>query len=539
MDKQKADEIITEYLPKLYGFAVRKSFSYAEAEELCSDIICELYSSLRKADEVYNTDGYVRRISEHVYSKFVSTKKKHQGVSIDGIEILFEDDFSLDETEEEVQRLNREIAFLTKTRREIVFSYYYENKPISVISKELGLPVGTVKWHLNKARNELKERVGMERKIGKLGLKPIKAVRIWHSGTPGTNGGPEHYLNDNLNLNIVYSVYHKPGTMEEIADELGVSPVFIEERIELLEGNGFIVRQASNRFTTYVGFEPETYSLELREEILKKQLEVAELLAGDYANAVHAAIADVKDVYIPGGNRELLDAAAIFYGVSNKCRLPVKKDLSRYYIKTTDGGNYTAYVEIPSTQFDTDYKPTLSLPSYWACGWMFRESKKYQVFACSIDSRYSARNGSTEGNYMSDYEYLYEFMTGAISEDTVNAEKFRRLRELRYIADDNKVNIMVLKCDHNEFLAKIPELDEETKKKFAHYALESAEAFARDYPPQMRDLVVSWHAGGFVGNTVALMVMDVLYGNGTFRELTENEKVTSNLLMFCDVLPKA
>ena len=269
MDKRKADEIITEYLPKLYGFAVRKSFSYAEAEELCSDIICELYSSLLKADEVYNTDGYVRRISEHVYSKFVSSKKKHQGISIDGIEILFEDDYSLGETEEEVQRLNREIAFLTKTRREIVFSYYYENKPISVISNELGLPVGTVKWHLNKARNELKERVGMERKIGKLGLKPIRAVSIWHSGTTRANGGPEYYLNDNLNLNIVYSVYHQPGTIEEIADELGVSPVFIEERTELLEGNGFLVRQAGNRFTTYVRFEPETYSLELREEIRK------------------------------------------------------------------------------------------------------------------------------------------------------------------------------------------------------------------------------------------------------------------------------
>ena len=94
MDKRKADEIITEYLPKLYGFAVRKSFSYAEAEELCSDIICELYSSLLKADEVYNTDGYVRRISEHVYSKFVSSKKSTRDF-IDGIEILFEDDYSL------------------------------------------------------------------------------------------------------------------------------------------------------------------------------------------------------------------------------------------------------------------------------------------------------------------------------------------------------------------------------------------------------------------------------------------------------------
>ncbi|MEG6612125.1 sigma-70 family RNA polymerase sigma factor [Pseudoclostridium thermosuccinogenes] len=538
MNRRKADEIITEYLTKLYGFAIRKSFSYVEAEELCSDIICELYSSLLRADEVYNIDGYIWRISEYVYSKYVSSKKKHQEVSIDGMEIPFEDNYSLVEAEEELLRLRREIAFLTKTRREIVFSYYYENKAVSVISNEMNLPVGTVKWHLNKARNELKERVIMERKIGKLGLKPIKAIGYGHIGMAGANGGPEFYLKDSLNLNIVYSVYHNSRTIEEISEELGVTPVFIEDKIEVLENNGFLVRQAGNRFTTYVWFEPETYSLEQRENTLKKQLEIAELLAKDYAHAVRAAISDVKDAYIPSGNRELLEAAAIFYGVANNCQLPIKKDLSRYYIKTTDGGNFIARIGLPATQSDKDYNSTLSLPSYWSCGDMTRKSEKYPVYSWSIDTRYCAREGAWQNNLTSDYEYLYEFMTGAISDDTANADKFKRLRERNFITDDNKVNIMIIKGDHNEFFSKIPSLDEKTKKKFAHYALESAEIIARDYPPQMHDLVISWHAGGFVGNTVAIMVMDILYGNGAFKELTDSEKITSNLLMFCDVLPK-
>lgn len=32
MDRQKADEVITEYLPKIYGFSIKNSFNYAEAE---------------------------------------------------------------------------------------------------------------------------------------------------------------------------------------------------------------------------------------------------------------------------------------------------------------------------------------------------------------------------------------------------------------------------------------------------------------------------------------------------------------------------
>ena len=61
MIKQKADALITEYLPKIYGFAVSKSFSYDEAEDLCSDIVNELYRSLLAADKIYNIDGYVWR----------------------------------------------------------------------------------------------------------------------------------------------------------------------------------------------------------------------------------------------------------------------------------------------------------------------------------------------------------------------------------------------------------------------------------------------------------------------------------------------
>ncbi len=46
MNKQKADEILTEYLSKIYEFAVKKSFSYDDAADFCSDIIGELYPSL-------------------------------------------------------------------------------------------------------------------------------------------------------------------------------------------------------------------------------------------------------------------------------------------------------------------------------------------------------------------------------------------------------------------------------------------------------------------------------------------------------------
>lgn len=537
MNKQKSDELITKYLPKVYGFAVTKSFSYDEAEDLCADIISELYRSLLKSGKIYNTDGYVWRISEHVYSKFVTSKKKHEGISIDGMEIPFQDEYFTNENDEQLIRLRREISFLTKVRRKIVFSFYYENQSIAAISANMKLHVGTVKWHLNKARNELKEGFVMERKIGKLGLNPVKATNFGHSGNPGTNGGPEFYLGDSLSLNIVYSVYYEPKTREEIAEELGVTPVFIEDKIDFLGNNGFLVKQAKNRYTTYVKFNPETFSLELAENKLKKQMEIAELLARDYAQLILKAVADYPNVYIPSGNRELFEAAAIFYGVANKCQIPINKDLSKYSIKTTAGGDFIACIDLPQKQIDTDYVPTLQPQNLYACGNMTRYSDKYPVYSWSIDTKYCSRKGHWKNNLTSDYEYLYELMTGTISDTPANSDKFKRLRERQYITDDNEVNIMVVNGKAEDFFNKIPDLDEASKKLFAGYALESAEMTAKNYPIQMRDLIISWNAGGFVSNSVAVMVMDILYKNGIFKALTENEKVTSDLFMFTDRLP--
>ena len=142
MDKQKADKLITEYLPKIYGFAMKKAFSYSEAEELSSCIVTEVYSSLLSSCEILNLDGYVWRISEHVYSRFVSSKKKYEGVSINGMDIPDNKPILDEDLEAEIDLLRREIAFLTKTRRKIVYSFYYQNRSISSISKEMDIPVG-------------------------------------------------------------------------------------------------------------------------------------------------------------------------------------------------------------------------------------------------------------------------------------------------------------------------------------------------------------------------------------------------------------
>lgn len=540
MKKEKADQIITEYFQKLYGFSVKKSFSYDEAEELCAEIALEVYQSLLKAGEIANIDGYIWRISEHTYARYVSSKKKRAGVSIDDVVLPYYDEPELDDGEDETRKLRREITFLSQTRRKAVFLFYYRKKSIAEISAELSIPEGTVKWHLNKARSEIKEGLSMERKIGMLGLHPVEAVEMGHRGFVGKNGGPEGYLSDKINLNIVYSVYYTPRTREEISEEIGISLVYIEDRIKMLEENGFLVKTKGEKYTTYLEFNTPKYSRELEDNRIGLQLAIAEQLAKEYVPLVREAIGDAADVYIPGGNRELLEAAAIFYGIAEKCGIDMVKDLSKYEIHNTDGGIYQGYVNIPSEASDPAYEPVYKdLPDYSSCGAMYRMSEKYPaVFSWSVDNRFSSRTGGWQNNLTEDYEYLYEWMKGEISETTANAEKIARLKERGFLTGDNAPGIMIMRGTPEALFGKIPELDKATKEKYAAKILDYVTMHAKDYPPQMQELIVTSGVNGFISNRVAVMVMDILYNTATLKPLTESEKTTANLIMFSDILPE-
>ena len=537
MKKEKADAVITAYLEKIYGFAVKKSFTYAEAEELASDIVEAVYTSLLRRDEIYNVEGYIWRISEHTYAKYVSQKKKREGVSLDGMEIPYEEDFLPDDAEDELMKLRLAIAYLTEKRRQAVYLFYYENKSVRDIAGALSMPEGTVKWHLNKARKELKEAFQMERKIGKLGMNPVKAEAFGHSGDPGGNRGPEDYLGDRLDLNIVYSCYFTPRTAEEIADELGVTPAFLAERIAKLEGNGFLVREKGDRFTTYVAFRPLTYSVENIDKLRGKQLEAAAILADEYWPVVRDAVRGLGEAYLPTDNRELLERAILLHKLTGTRINGAERDLSRYCIKTTAGGDFIAYIDLECTRTDPDYEPKNMRKNYWCCGTMNRWSEKYPVSSWSYDTRFTTRKGAWENNLTSDYEALYEYLTDQLPDTPANAEKRARLKERGFVDAAGKVCVMVARNEVKDEIERIPPVSEDILRRFADAALEYAMTEARDYPPQMQDLIVCDNVHSFIGPAVALMTCDLLYERGVWKPLTDEEKVAVDLMVFSDTLP--
>lgn len=537
MEKQKADDTITLYLEKIYGFAFKKAYSYDEAEELTSEMTAEVYTSLLNSNDIINVSGYIWRICENVYSRYVAKNKKQEGLCENYMAAVSAAHMDDGITEEEKYKIRREISFLSELRRDIVFSFYYKNETIKKIAARHGIPEGTVKWHLNKIKKDLKEGMTMERKIGELGLNPVKALDISHNGTPGSNGGPEYYLKDKIDLNIVYSAYKKPRTLNEIAEELGMTPVFVEDRVTKLADNGFLVKKKGEKYISYVEFTGRTYSLENMDRIRDVKLRIAEQLIEKYVPLVRKCIANLQDVYIPSGNSELLEAAAIMYALRHKCTLKLghSYDYNQYFIKTTDGGCYTVWVDLERECVDPEYK-LRNQGDFCVCGSMWRMSSKYPVKAWSIDSRLDSRTGNWQNNQNRDYEYLYELITGRLTDGPENIDKINRLKERGFIDDNGRPMIMIIKGKDTDFIDQIPELDKKRNEDFSKIALEFAMQRIKNVPPHMHDLVMADYEG-FISEEVPMMVMDKLYANGTLKPLTESEQITENLIMFCDVLP--
>jgi hypothetical protein len=128
---------------------------------------------------------------------------------------------------------------------------------------------------------------------------------------------------------------------------------------------------------------------------------------------VRDAVGKIDGIYVPGGNRALLEATLLTYALmANNYKGPYR-DVSRYVIKPTDGGEYVAHALLKKTEGKTAGKDRL--PLYWACGPMYRQSCKYPgVGSWSIDSALSAREGMWQNNLNEDYEYLYEFIDGRL-----------------------------------------------------------------------------------------------------------------------------
>ncbi|MCM1022877.1 MAG: RNA polymerase sigma factor [Prevotella sp.] len=496
MDKREADRIIGEYVQKLYGFALNRTGNPDEAEELSARIIAEVYQVLVRRGNIVNVNGYIYKIAQNVWARYIAGKSKSRGfeTGFDGINsfehIPDERDFA-----EEFQRseqygiIRREIAYLSKIQREIVVRHYYRREKVKSIAAEMGLPEGTVKWHLSCTRKEL--MIGMEkiRTIGNLGIQPIRFSAMGHDGHPGAKGDTADFLAKSITQNIAYAAYRKPRTVNEIAEELGINPIFVEDEVAVLEEYGYMDKLGDGRYRTNILIHiPSEERNKIYKDINKKY---TELFAEKFVIPCLESVRAIPDfLTVPEGDINLLKWSMIPH-IADKLAT-AETDDNKYSVKRKDGGDFVAHatLDVPVKSEGEDI--------YWACGSMWRRVSKGDSWernkpvwqSWRLDVYWGSREGWRE-NRDGDYEKLYHFIKGGLAENDANLYAYKRLLDRGYLVKTDagyRVNV-ILADSMSKWFGLFPEASGEVKSLSKEYAEKSAEADILNQPEHMHELI--------------------------------------------------
>lgn len=538
MKRKQAEQVLNENLKKIYGFTLTKTASLQDAEDLTREIALKIYSSLM-SQEVSNTNAFIWRIVNNMLANYYRGKaRKGIGVCIDEVVegLINEEDICQGLIQrEDIKRIQSEIAYLSKMQRKIVVLYYYEGKKQEEIAKILGLSIGTVKWHLFEAKSEIKKGMEKMRDVKELRFNPIKFDLMGQNGSIGDMGGISNFFRSTLSQNIAYCVWKEGKTINEIADCLGVSPVYVETEVEFLEEYGFLLKQGKKYLSNMIIDENTA-------QISKLQSQVYEEAATLYANAlfdelINNALLKDKGLYYPDEDTNFLMWTIIFYiaAVSGEKLIEEKITFEEATTRRPDGGQNIAYASI--------IHPDIIVPKYFEdikkwCGPCWNSTGDLMLW--QIDSEWSTKrvDDSYQKNISRDLNLFRRLLDG----DKLSIDEYTYMAEKGYIQiekdcnDQVKANFKVVCIYNDETKNKLLQIGEKLKERykdrFNELKLPYVKAVLAQTPKHLQKmqsygLQFMFHADGWF----LLHCAKVLVNNGKLKLPTEEQKKVLTMLV--------
>lgn len=266
MTDKRASELLSENLTAIYGYAFSRLYDKDRVDELVSEIVYEVMTSVHRLQNEQTFWGFVWRIAENTFRRFI----RRDELAACEVELTEENagachlpspeqEYVQKESEsEEIYLLRRELSLLKKTHREVCVAYYVDGKSCSQIAKEQSISVEMVKYHLFKTRKLLKEGIGMTRTLGEKSYAP-GTFRLDFWGDWNRYGD---LFRRKLPGSIVLAAYYEAMTAEALSMELGVAMPYLEDELEILEHAG-VLKRTGDRYQTNIVIITDAYEKEL------------------------------------------------------------------------------------------------------------------------------------------------------------------------------------------------------------------------------------------------------------------------------------
>lgn len=156
------NDLIERYKRPVFSLIYRMVQNPSDAEDLAQEVFIKVFRNLSSYDSQYAFHTWLFKITHNATIDFLR-KNKPQLVSIDEDSIEIEDTKPSPEEHMEIalqsEFVEKAIATMPVPYREVLILHYQQEIPCAEIAVILGIPEGTVKVRLFRARDIMKQKL--------------------------------------------------------------------------------------------------------------------------------------------------------------------------------------------------------------------------------------------------------------------------------------------------------------------------------------------------------------------------------------------
>lgn len=152
-----ADDLVDKYGEAVYKFCRSLTYTKEDADDLFQETFVKAFGQLSKMSNQDNPQGFLFSIAIYLWK---SWKRKYARRNRIASSVEFDDAIASDfdvwgdfASKDEVRIIRELVAALPEKYRITIILFYIAELSVSDISASLGIPAGTVKSRLHKARN--------------------------------------------------------------------------------------------------------------------------------------------------------------------------------------------------------------------------------------------------------------------------------------------------------------------------------------------------------------------------------------------------
>ena len=244
-----------ELIENTYLFCAKRISDSEAAKDLAQDILYEALRVTASGKTFVSFHSWYWRMARNKYADYAAHKQNPAlpiemagGVAAQNCEPL---ERLIDA--EELSLLNYSLSRLTSMYREMMIRFYLKEQSIAQIARDLDIPEGTVKRRLFDAKNTLKERFETMKNMGTSSYAPAKATWFWG----GNSGKAQDVMKQKIAQQACVFCRAEAKTVNEIADELGVAPVYLEPVLEQMLDTDLMTSPVKGKYITNFCVFPE------------------------------------------------------------------------------------------------------------------------------------------------------------------------------------------------------------------------------------------------------------------------------------------